>query len=94
MDDEKQELTLNDLLEAINAINAKIDAITPQQEEKADETESADTDTNTDDKPTPAPEPVPQEGQEEEEEEEEEEETEEKEDVGNEEEIDKILKDC
>lgn len=86
MDDEKQELTLNDLLEAINAINAKIDALTPQEDEKADEAESADTDTNTDDEPTPAPEPTPQE--------EEEEETEEKDDVGDEEEIDKILEDC
>lgn len=87
MDKEKQELTLNDLLEAINAINAKIDGLTPQQEEKADEIESADTDTNNDNEPTPAPEPTPQEEQEEKE-------TEEKEDVGDEEEIDKILKDC
>lgn len=87
MEDEKQELTLNDLLEAINAINAKIDALTPQKEEKADETESTGTDTNTEDKPTPAPEPIPQEDQEEKD-------TEEKDDVGDEEEIDKILKDC
>lgn len=87
MEQEEQELTLNDLLEAINAINAKIDALTQQEEEKADEAESADTDTNTDDEPTPAPEPTPQEDQEEKE-------TEEKEDVGDEEEIDKILEDC
>lgn len=85
MEDEKQELTLNDLLEAIKAINARIDALTPQEEEKGDETESTETNPNNDEQPTPAPQPAPQEEQEEEEE---------KEDVGDEEEIDKILKDC
>lgn len=90
MEDEKQELTLNDLLEAINDIKAKIDVLTPKQEEKADETDpDPEPEPETEPEPTPAPQPEP-----ETETETETEETEEESEVGDEEEIDKILKDC
>ena len=90
MDEEqKTELGFADIMKELGKIMESLQKIVPSQTETETETETeeTDTETETETEPTPAPQPNP-------EKEDEQTEDEEGTDVGDAEEIDKILKDC
>ena len=86
MEEEQKELGFADIMKELGKIMESLQKIMPTQKEPETEPE---TETETETEPTPAPQPEP-----EKEEEPETEDNSEGEDVGDAEEIDKILKDC
>lgn len=80
MEEEQKELGFADIMKELGKIMESLQKILPSQSE-------TETETETETEPTPAPQPEP-------EKEEEPTEEDEKTDVGDAEEIDKILKDC
>ena len=83
-EEQKTELGFADIMKELGKIMESLQKIVPTQTETETET---DTETETENEPTPAPQPKP-------EKEDEQTEDEEATDVGDAEEIDKILKDC
>ena len=83
-EEQKNELGLADVMKELGEIKESLQKIIPAQTETENETE---TETETETEPTPAPQPEPEKDDEPTEENE-------KTDVGNADEIDKILKDC
>ena len=84
MEEEQKELGFADIMKELGKIMESLQKIVPTQTQSEPETE---TEPETENEPTPAPQPEP-------EKEEEPTEEDEKTDVGDAEEIDKILKDC
>ena len=83
MEEEQKELGFADIMKELGKIMESLQKIMPEQSEPEQEAEP-----ETEPEPTPAPQPEP------EKEETETEDNSEREDVGDAEEIDKILKDC